>query len=89
MEDTYEAIVITKNEMSKEVQAFFDKEVGEGNYNFAYEGYKNLAYSIQGCEKAHYYYINGLELSRAEVLVLSEHLIHADFTLRSGVFKER
>lgn len=89
MEDTYEAIILTKDEASKEIQAFFDNEVGDGEYNFVYEGYKRLAYSVQGCEKAHYYYINGLELSRAQVLVLSQHLNEADFTMRSIVLKER
>jgi ribosomal protein S6 len=88
LKETYEAIILTKEETSKEIEAFFDKEIGEGNYNFVYEGYKNLAYSIQGCEKAHYYYISGLEIDKVGSIELSDKIGKSGIALRYLVLKE-
>lgn len=51
-------------------------------YKLDYEGYKRLAYPIDGHKYGHYFYVE-LELNRMEQRLLAEHLeYHANWALR-------
>ena len=73
----YELTILTKEKAEQNIADFFEDK----QYTMTYEGYKRLAYSIEGYEYAHYYYLT-LDLTKFEAKLLSEKLNALDWTLR-------
>ena len=81
IEKYYELTFLTKDEEIENIKAFLDKH-GIKDYKFTDDGEKTLAYSVQGCEKGHFYYVDEMLLNEKQVRAISSELDIADWVLR-------
>lgn len=81
MKEYYELTILTEKDERETIREFLNSHHIEG-YNLTYDGEKTLAYPVQGCEKAHYYFVDNMLLSSSQVRQIENDLYANYWSLR-------
>lgn len=87
MKEYYELTILTEKDELETIREFLNSHHLEG-YKLTDDGEKTLAYSIQGCEKAHYYFVNWLLLSDSQARQIENDLYANCWSLRHLLLRE-